>query len=94
MRFFQPKPTKNDPEALANLILAACEDESLRKQIQAILQLDSFNRQSFLGSYLSQMKLQGAPAPLLEALTALQEDTVAQKTLELLADASNLSSNK
>lgn len=68
------------------LIQVALEDEQIRKQILAIVRLDSFNRQSLLNSLLRTLTLSGAPPELIRILGYLREDDIAQKTKEFLEE--------
>lgn len=59
-------------------------DPKMRGQILAIVQLDSFNRASLLGTYVSSLQFKGAPSELIEALNCLKDDLIAEKTREIL----------
>jgi hypothetical protein len=56
----------------------------MRGQILAIVQLDSFNRASLLGTYVSSLQFKGAPSELIEALNCIKDDLIAEKTREIL----------
>ncbi len=84
MKFFKKRKQEQGHDAFINLILAACEEPQMRKQIMGILQLDSFNRQSLLGSIVSHLSMQGAPTELVEAISLLKDDEIAQKAKEVL----------
>ncbi|MBU0544326.1 MAG: hypothetical protein KKH97_03165 [Proteobacteria bacterium] len=76
--------TAGENENFVALIQAAIENSMMKKQILAIVQLDSFNRASLLGTYVTSLQLQGAPSELIEALNCLKEDVIAEKTREIL----------
>jgi hypothetical protein len=76
--------TAGENENFVALIQAALEDSEMRKQLLAIVRLDSFSRRSLLGTYISSLQLQGAPPELVEALNCLKDDMIAEKTRELL----------
>lgn len=73
-----------DNEAFIDLMRVAQEDNNIRKKLTFILKLDSFNRQSLLNTWLNDLKLQGAPEKLREALSAFLDDAVAGKALEVI----------
>ncbi|MBF0287914.1 MAG: hypothetical protein HQM14_08855 [SAR324 cluster bacterium] len=83
MKLFQKKQ-KSGHDAFTNLILAACEDPQMRQQIMGILKLDPFNRQSLVGSIVSHLSIQGAPAELVEAIALLKDEEIAKKAKEVL----------
>ena len=76
--------TVGENENFIALIQAAIEDSEMRRQLLAIVQLDSFNRASLLGTYVSSLQFKGAPSELIEALNCLKDDKIAEKTREIL----------
>ena len=66
------------------LMQAAAEDKTIRQQILAISRLDPFNRESLLNTYLQALMLRGAPEELLNVLSFLKDDDIAQKVREVL----------
>ena len=80
--------TAGENENFVALIQAAMEDSGMRRQLLAIVQLDSFNRASLLGTYVSSLQFQGAPYELIEALNCLMDDATAEKTREILLNGS------
>jgi hypothetical protein len=84
MKTSEIKKKAGDNENFVALIQAAVEDKAMRRQILAIVELDSFSRQSLLGTYISSLQIQGAPTELVEALNCLKDDMVAEKTRELM----------
>jgi hypothetical protein len=73
-----------DNETFIDIMRVAQEDNDIRKKLTFILKLDSFNRQSLLNTWLNDLKLQGAPKKLREALSAFLDDAVAEKALEVI----------
>ena len=71
-------------DAFVYLVQAAEEDPSIRSQLANILRLDSFNRKSLLSTYIFQMKLKKAPSDLIEAVTYLRDDSIAEKFLGMI----------
>ena len=84
MSMTEKTETAGENENFVALIQAAIENSRMKKQILAIVQLDSFNRASLLGTYVTSLQLQGAPSELIEALNCLKEDVIAEKTREIL----------
>ena len=73
-----------DNETFIDIMRVAQENNDIRKKLTFILKLDSFNRQSLLNTWLNDLKLQGAPKKLREALSAFLDDAVAGKALEVI----------
>ena len=67
-----------------NLIRIAKEDDSIRSTLLSLLRLNRFRRTIALEELLEKIKNEGAPAELIEAITPLCEDQIAEKALELL----------
>lgn len=75
----------SENETFINLIQIAKKDEKIKKTLLNILRLDSFNRKSFLNTYIEQMKLKKAPIDFVEAIASLRDDSIAQKVLEVIS---------
>ena len=73
-----------DNETFIDLMRVAQENSDIRKKFIFILKLDSFNRQSLLNTWLNDLRLQGAPKKLIEALSAFLDDDLAEKALEVI----------
>ena len=84
------KPPKNSRESagaiepFVALIRVAQEDAETRDRLLRILSLDPFHRHSALKTLIEDMRLKGAPAVLLSALSNLLDDAVSEKTREIL----------
>lgn len=77
------KRTVADNEHFVNLVQLMQDDSSLRDMLLPLLNLDSFNRNSALNSWLEELKLQNAPTEIISALACLVDDAVAAKILEI-----------
>ena len=75
-------------EPFVTLIRVAQEDAETRDLLLRILSLDPFNRQSALNTLIEEMRLKGAPASLLSALSNLLDDAISEKTREMLGPLS------
>lgn len=84
MSISEKTETAGENENFVALVQAAMEDPKMRGQILAIVRLDSFNRASLLGTYVSSLQFKGAPSELIEALNCLKDDMIAEKTREIL----------
>ena len=81
-RYGQPPVIEN--ENFIALIQAATEDRSIRTKIVAIARLDPFNRESVINTTIQTLALRRAPRELTEAISALKDDDIAQKVIEIL----------
>jgi hypothetical protein len=73
-----------DNETFIDLIRIAQENIDIKERLIVILKLDRFNRHSILNTWLRDLKLQGAPKGLTEALSAFLDDRIAEKALEVI----------
>jgi hypothetical protein len=73
-----------DNETFIDLIRIAQENIDIKERLIVILKLDRFNRHSILNTWLRDLKLQGAPKGLIEALSAFLDDRIAEKALEVI----------
>jgi len=67
-----------------DLIRIAEDDEFIRATLLSLLKLAQPVRIVAIDKLLAQMENKGAPSELIEAITPLREDNIAQKTFELL----------
>ncbi|MFT6520145.1 MAG: hypothetical protein ACJATP_003829 [Candidatus Azotimanducaceae bacterium] len=77
-------PSAHD-ESFVRLVRVAQDDPNVRQALMALLVIDTFQRQSALGSLVETMRLQGAPVDFVEALDSLRDDDVAKKLHEYLS---------
>jgi len=73
-----------DDETFVSLIQLAREDSEIGQRLLGLLGLDDFNRKSFLGSWIEEARLRGAPEEFVRALGYLRDDEIAHQTRELL----------
>ena len=74
-------------EKFIDLMRVASEQPDVKKKMMLILNLDSFNRQSILNTWLRDLKLQGAPDDFIEALSFFLDDSIAEKALEVILES-------
>ena len=75
-----------DNETFVRLIQAAQDDPEFSNQITAILKLDSFNRKSILSTFINNMRMNGVPQDMIDALASLCDDDVAQTALKIIGE--------
>ena len=85
MNLYNPKKTAANPDSFINLILASCESPLMKAQIMKILELESLDRISLINALLSHLNQLGAPTQLKEAIACLKDESVVQKTKELMS---------
>jgi hypothetical protein len=71
-------------ESMITLIGIMREEREIRMRVKQVLQMKPYQRRSVLKRWLEQLQVQGAPAPLLEALACLFDDKIAAKILSLI----------
>ncbi len=71
-------------ESFVNLLRAAQEDRSFRTTLCGILSQPSFHRQSLLNTMAAGMCADGVDADVVSAVSALTDDAVAERALEML----------
>ena len=81
-----PQETISEHNTFINLILVACEDSQVKKQLLKILQLPQVVRMSTLNTFIYNLKRQNAPQDFIEAISFLKNEKVAQQMLILLGD--------
>ena len=84
-----PPISASEEEALITLIHAAREERKFRREVLKILRIEPFHRKSLLGSYVSTMRLQGAPPEFVHAIELLREDRVADIARALIEEVEN-----
>jgi hypothetical protein len=72
------------PDALACLIQIARKDPVIKHRLINVLQLNSFERRSVLIIWLEQLRLRNSSKDLLDALSCLFDDKIAEKVLTLI----------
>ena len=73
-----------DDEDFVRLFQVADEDPQVRRMLVSVLSLAPFHRHSALSTWIDQLKLKGAPPPLIHSISRLTDPAVAEKALALL----------
>lgn len=68
------------------LIQAARNDTEFRREVLDVLRLEPFHRRSYLGGFVAEMQLKGAPAEVVEAVGLLRDNHVAERAIMLLEE--------
>ena len=71
-------------ESFATLIKAMQSDSVINKKVNNILILESYPRRLVLNNWLEQLRRNNAPQKLLQSLTCLFDDVVAEQVLALI----------
>jgi hypothetical protein len=71
-------------ERFEDLIRITGDDKLIKKRILDVLQLSSFERRSVLNHWLEELRLRKAPQNLMNLLSCLFDDTVANTLLTFL----------
>ncbi|MBT5421369.1 MAG: hypothetical protein HOK80_10805 [Candidatus Cloacimonetes bacterium] len=75
-----------DNECFVRLLRAAQEDRTFRAMLCGILRQPSFHRKSLLNTMAADMSADGEEEDMIRAVTALTDDAVAERALEMLKD--------
>ena len=82
--FLKRQQSRSNEDAFVALMVVASEDAEIRAQLLGILTQDRFNRYSLLNTWISDLKMQGAPDLFIEALAYLLDDDLANRAREIL----------
>ena len=75
---------KSKSDSFLHLLQIIRDDPVVNKRVTEILQLNPFRRRLILNRWLEQLRFQDAPKKLLQALSSLFDDDIAEKTLALI----------
>jgi hypothetical protein len=73
-----------DNEAFVTLVSAAREDREIAHTLSTVLRLSPFQRHSVLNSMIQEMVLRSEDTDVIAAVSALLDDHVAAKAVELI----------
>ncbi|MDZ7684790.1 MAG: hypothetical protein U5O39_07075 [Gammaproteobacteria bacterium] len=80
-RLFSDYP---EGDELVTLMAAAREDMAMRQHLLLLLTHEDFQRQSLINSWVAEMRMQGAPACLIRAISSLADNDCAYRAREIL----------
>lgn len=75
---------ENEIKSFEKLLRATCYDPVINKKVLSILKMGSYPRHIVLSNWLEQLRLNNAPKRLIQTLTYLFDDTVAEKVYGLI----------
>ena len=78
------KNSEYDFDSITKLLQAMRYDSLINKKVINILKMDSYPRQIILCNWLEQLRTQNAPPNLLNALSCLFDDKVADQVLSFI----------
>jgi hypothetical protein len=81
--------TKTFSEPFANLLQLIIEEQAINTRVVQLLKLDSFRRRLILNKWLEQLRRKGAAHKLMQALSCLFDNDIAEKTLSFLKRKNN-----
>jgi hypothetical protein len=84
MKSSKPEKTENEFEPFIKLIQVIRDDLLINKKVIQMLTQDSYQRRIILNNWLEQLRRQNAPENLIQALSCLFDDIVAEKVLTLI----------
>jgi len=73
-----------DNEDFIRLVQVAMEEPDIKKKMETLLSLDSFNRKSMINTWIEELKLQKAPEKFIEGISALTDNGIAKKVLKII----------
>ena len=71
-------------EAFVNMLATALDDEAIRNRLIRILEQESFQRQSLINTFTTELMLKKAPRDFIGALSSLADDKIAAQALAVL----------
>jgi len=74
----------NSFDSFGTLIQIMRDDEDINEKVMAVLRLDSYKRRTILNNWLEQLRIQKAPQNLINALSSLFDDKVAEQVLQFI----------
>ena len=80
------KANDNEFDSLIRLIQVMRDDSVINKKVLEMLKLDSYQRRYVLNNWLERLRGQNASQKLLNALSCLFDDKIAERILALIND--------
>ena len=74
----------NSFDSFGTLIQIMRDDEDINEKVMAVLRLDSYKRRTILNNWLEQLRIQKAPQNLINSLSSLFDDKVAEQVLQFI----------
>ena len=84
MKSSKAEKTENEFEPFIKLIQVMRDDPLINEKVIKMLKQNSYQRRIILNNWLEQLRRQNAPENLIQALSCLFDDIVAEKVLTLI----------
>jgi len=84
MKSSKPEKTENEFEPFIKLIQVMRDDPLINEKVIKMLTQNSYQRRIILNNLLEQLRRQNAPENLIQELSCLFDDIVAEKVLTLI----------
>jgi hypothetical protein len=76
--------TFGEVDGFINMLLAACEDETMNDTLELLLSQPDAARRASVYRLLDRLRLNRAPSALIDAIACLLDDEVAEKAYEVI----------
>jgi hypothetical protein len=74
----------NSLESFGTLVEIMRDDKDINEKVMAVLRLDAYKRRTILNNWLEQLRIQKAPQNLINSLSSLFDDKVAEQVLQFI----------
>ena len=84
LKFFMVNTSNNLSQSFTSLLQVMKEDEEINSRITQMLKLKPFQRRLLLNKWLEQLRHKHAPEKLIQSLSCLFDDSIADKVLAIV----------
>jgi small-conductance mechanosensitive channel len=84
LRFLMSKKSNDLSQSFAHLLQVIKEDKEINTRVIQLLKSNSFTRRLLLNKWLEQLRRRQAPEKLIQALSCLFDDSIAEKVAVIL----------
>ena len=74
----------SEVEGFIDMLLAACEDKHMNNTLEKLLSQPDKKRKEIVLMLVEDLTNKGAPTPLIEAISCLRDDKIAEKAYEAI----------
>jgi hypothetical protein len=74
----------NSLESFGTLVEIMRDDKDINEKVMAVLRLNAYKRRTILNNWLEQLRIQKAPQNLINSLSSLFDDKVAEQVLQFI----------
>jgi hypothetical protein len=71
-------------QGFIDLLMAACNDAKINATLERLLAMPNENRKGLVHAWVTDLIVEEAPKPLIEAVACLMDDAVAEKAYEVI----------